>query len=58
MKIRITIYELNSRGKDKITECQIFMNKKEASDFILQQKAEPKEYKRTNFKPQYTYDGI
>jgi hypothetical protein len=43
MRIRITIYKKDSKGKERITECRIFENATDANDFILEQKAEPKE---------------
>ena len=58
MRIKITIYEKNSKGKEQITQCEIFENREDANAFILKHKAEPKEYKRTHDKPHFTYDGI
>ena len=57
MKFKITIYEKNSKGKEQITQCEIFETREEAANFILKHKAMPKEYKRTHDNPHFTYDG-
>lgn len=50
-KFKITIFELDSKGRERITKCEVFNTRKEAEDFIVNQKAEPKPYKIPNDKP-------
>lgn len=57
-KYRITIFELNSRGKEQITDCKIFDNRLDAEEFIVSKKAEPKPYKIGKNKAYFEMSGI
>jgi hypothetical protein len=56
-KFKITIYELDSKGNERITKVETFSNRIDAEDFISKQKAEPKPYKIPNDKPHYTMEA-
>ena len=44
-RYKITLFKLNSKGKEQIIKCEIFNNRVDAMEFIENNKAEPKPYK-------------
>ena len=56
MKYKITITELNSKGKEQIIDCRILDTRDEAEQFIKSCKAIPREYKPTVKKPDCFYE--
>ena len=57
-RFRITVYETNSKGKEKITDCQLFDSRAEAEEFITNHKATPKPYKYKVKKPDYVMEKL
>jgi hypothetical protein len=61
---KITITQLDSRGKERIIDCQIVETRDKAERFIKQCKALPKEYEPKLKAPtcfyamEYIYNGI
>jgi hypothetical protein len=56
MKYKITITQLNSKGKEQIIDCKILDTRDEAEQFIKNCKALPKEYKPTQKAPTCFYE--
>jgi hypothetical protein len=56
MKYKITITQLNSKGKEQIIDCKILDTRDQAEQFIKDCKALPKEYKPTTKAPSCFYE--
>jgi hypothetical protein len=56
MRYKITITQLNSKGKEQIIDCRLIDTREEAEAFIKQSKALPKEYKPTRKAPDCFYE--
>lgn len=56
MKFKVTITQLNSKGKEQIIDCKLIDTRDEAEQFIKDCKALPKEYKPTAKAPDCFYE--
>ena len=56
MKYKITITQLDSRGKERIIDCRIVDTRDEAEKFIKDSKALPKQYRPTAKAPTCFYE--
>lgn len=56
MRYKITITQLNSRGKEQIIDCRLIDTREEAELFVKECKALPKEYKPTRKAPDCFYE--
>lgn len=58
IKYKITIYQVDSKGKERITKIETFTNRIDAEEFISNEKAEIRPYKIPNKKPHYVMKAI
>jgi hypothetical protein len=56
MKYKITITQLNSKGKEQIIDCRLVDTRQEAELFVKECKALPKEYRPTKKAPDCFYE--
>ena len=56
MKYKITITQLNSKGKEQIIDCRLVGTRQEAELFVKKCKALPKEYRPTKKEPDCFYE--
>jgi hypothetical protein len=56
MKYKITITQINSKGKEQIIDVKLFETRDQAEQFIKDCKALPKEYKPTTKAPDCFYE--
>jgi hypothetical protein len=56
MKYKITITQLNSKGKEQIIDCRLVDTRQEAELFVKECKALPKEYRPTRKAPDCFYE--
>ena len=56
MKFKVTITQLNSKGKEQIIDCKLIDTRDEAEQFIKDCKALPKEYRPTEKAPTCFYE--
>ena len=56
MKFKITITQLNSKGKEQIIDVKLCETRDEAEQFIKDCKALPKEYRPTRKAPDCFYE--
>jgi len=57
IKYKITIYQVDSKGKERITKSETFTNRNDAEEFISHQKADIKPYKIPDKKQYYTMEA-
>jgi len=57
-RYRITIYKLDSKGKERIIECKTFDKRIDAETFISNQKSEIKPYKIRDKKDYHILEAL
>jgi len=57
-KYRITVFKLDSKGKERIIKCEIFNNRFDAEEFISNQKSEIRPYKITDKKDYHILEAL
>ena len=58
-KYKITVFKLDSKGKEKIIDVEVFNTRQEAEQFISNYQAMPKPYKWENKKlTHYVMEGV
>lgn len=58
MKIKITIYELDSKKRERITDVKTFENRIDAQNYLDNIQATPKPYKIMDSKRYYDYSAV
>ena len=58
MRYKITVYKLDSKGKERIVDCQVFNNRTDADNFLDKHPSEIKPYKIQDKNSYHILEGL
>jgi|AntRauTorcE11897_2_1112592.scaffolds.fasta_scaffold18970_4 hypothetical protein len=58
LRYKITVFKLDSKGKERIIKCEIFDNREDADIFLQNQKSEIRPYKINNKKDYHILEAL
>ena len=57
-RYKITVFKLDSKGKERIIKCEIFNNRIDAEEFITNQQSDRRPYKINDKKTYHILEGL
>jgi len=57
-RYKITVFKLDSKGKERIIKCEIFDNREDADTFLQNQKSDIRPYKITDKKDYHILEAL